>query len=115
MNEIIKLFNEECGDIVRLPALLGQPEVIMTFRPENFEKVFRVEGTWPERIGFDTLKHYRLNKRPDIYDEYEGLITSQDVKWHKMRTIANPILMQPKVVKLYTSQVDKISSEFVEM
>lgn len=115
MNEIIKLFNEECGDIVRLPALLGQPEVIMTFKPENFEKVFRVEGTWPERMGFDTLRHYRLKKRPDIYDEYEGLITSQDEKWHRMRTIANPILMQPKVVKLYTSQVDKISSEFVEM
>lgn len=115
MNGVIKLFNEECGDIVRVPAMLGQPEIIMTFKAENFDKVFRVEGTWPERMGFDSLKYYRLNKRPDIYGEYEGLITSQGEKWHTMRTIANPIIMQPKVIKLYTSQVDKISSEFVEM
>ena len=74
-----------------------------------------MEGTWPERFGFESLKHYRTTKRPEIYANYEGLITSKDEKWYKMRSLANPILMQPKTVKAYTPQIDEIAQEFVEM
>jgi hypothetical protein len=32
-----------------------------------------------------------------------------------MRSIANPILMQPKIMKKYTTQVDDIAKEFIEL
>lgn len=66
-------------------------------------------------MGFDTLKYYKTKIRPDIYGKYEGLFTAQEEKWHNMRTIANPILLQPKIVKRYTTQVDEIAQEFVDM
>jgi cytochrome P450 family 12 len=66
-------------------------------------------------MGFESLKYYKQTVRPDIYGEYEGLFTAQEEKWHSMRTIANPILLQPKIVKRYTSQIDDIAKEFVDM
>lgn len=39
LRDTMKLINEEYGEIVRLPGMLGMPEVVMTFNPENFEKV----------------------------------------------------------------------------
>jgi cytochrome P450 family 12 len=62
----------------------------------------------------ETLNFYR-ESRPNIYKEYLGLFSSQGKEWHDMRTIANPIMMQPKTAKLYCSQVDEIAKEFVEL
>lgn len=63
----------------------------------------------------ETLNFYRKEKRPDIYGEYVGLITSQGEEWRDMRSIVNPIMMKPLNVKVYCSQVDEIAKEFVEL
>lgn len=74
-----------------------------------------MEGVWPVRIGLDSLTYYRTEKRPDIYKEYLGLFPTQGKPWHDMRTIANPIMMQPKTIKLYCDQVDEVAKDFVQL
>lgn len=78
-------------------------------------QVFRSEGQWPVRMGLETLAHYRKNIRPEIYKEQGGLFAEQGESWQKMRTLANPIMLQPRIIKLYCKQVDEVAKEFVGM
>jgi cytochrome P450 family 12 len=73
--KIFRLLRKEFGEIVSFPGVFGQPPVIMTFNVDNFEKVYRTEGQYPFRRGFDTLTHYRKTIRPEIYGEFGSLLT----------------------------------------
>jgi len=35
--------------------------------------------------------------------------------WHKIRSIVNPIMMQPNTIKLYIPQVEAIVDDFIKM
>lgn len=39
MNQMMRIFNEEYGNIVRFPAMLGRPEIVTVYKPEDMEKV----------------------------------------------------------------------------
>ena len=39
IREITKMFYDEFGDTIRIPAMLGRPEVVVTYNADNFEKV----------------------------------------------------------------------------
>lgn len=32
-----------------------------------------------------------------------------------MRTVVNPVMLQPRIAKLYIPRIDEISAEFVDM
>uniref|UniRef100_A0A182QZP4 Uncharacterized protein n=1 Tax=Anopheles farauti TaxID=69004 RepID=A0A182QZP4_9DIPT len=103
---------DDFGPLFRLPAMLGRKDLLMSFAPEDFAKLYRTEGAWPLRNGFETLAYYRRNVRPEIFADAEGVVTAQGEAWYKMRTIANPIMMQPKTVRVYVGDVDEIAREF---
>lgn len=67
---------EEYGELTKLPGLFGKPEVVMSHEVESREKVFRFDGKFPSRIGLDALNYYRETVRPDIYSEYQSLLSS---------------------------------------
>ncbi|CAG9797568.1 unnamed protein product [Chironomus riparius] len=115
MREMQQLFYEEYGNIMRIPAMLGRPQFIITFNPDDFETVYRVEGNWPVRMGLDSLTYYRDTKRQEIYGDLGSLFISHGEKWANIRSIANPILMQPKTIKRYVAQIDDIAKEFVDL
>uniref|UniRef100_A0A182IJQ1 Uncharacterized protein n=1 Tax=Anopheles atroparvus TaxID=41427 RepID=A0A182IJQ1_ANOAO len=106
---------EDYGDIVRVSGALGKRDLVLTYRPEDFEKVFRTEGHWPVRPGFESFAYYRQKERPEIFGGMGGLVTEHGEKWQKMRTIVNPVLMQPKTIKLYVDQVDEVAREFMSI
>jgi len=66
-------------------------------------------------MGLDSLRYYKETKRPELYKDLGSLFASNGEKWSNMRTIANPILMQPKTTKRYLTQIDDIAKEFVEL
>jgi cytochrome P450 family 12 len=39
MREIQQLFYEEYGSIMKIPAMLGRPQFVITFNPDDFETV----------------------------------------------------------------------------
>uniref|UniRef100_A0A182M3X7 Cytochrome P450 n=1 Tax=Anopheles culicifacies TaxID=139723 RepID=A0A182M3X7_9DIPT len=104
---------EDFGNLYRVPGVMGRPDVIMSFSPEDFEKIFRTEGQRPVRRSFDTMTYYRQQIRPEIFGDMGGLVTSQGELWQKMRSISNPVLMHPKTVKVYLEQVDEVCREFM--
>ncbi|XP_049534811.1 probable cytochrome P450 12a5, mitochondrial isoform X1 [Anopheles darlingi] len=106
---------DDFGSILMLPGMMGRKDVVMSFDPEDFEKVFRTEGTWPVRRGFDSMVYYRQKVRPDVFGEMGGLVTEQGESWQKMRTIVNPVMMQPKTMRLYVDKVDEVAREFLEI
>ena len=82
---------------------------------KKYLKVYRVEGNWPVRMGLDSLAYFRDTKRPEIFGDLGSLFSSNGDKWANIRSIANPILMQPKTIKQYMAQIDDIAKEFVDL
>lgn len=115
ITEMHRLFQEDYGDLIRFPGILGRKDTVMTYRPDDFEKLFRTEGTWPNRRGLDTFVHYRKNVRPDVFKGVGGLVTEQGESWQKFRTIVNPVLLQPKTVRLYVDKLDEVTREFMNI
>lgn len=66
-------------------------------------------------MGLDSLTYYRDTKRQEIYGDLGSLFISHGEKWANIRSIANPILMQPKTIKRYVAQIDDIAKEFVDL
>jgi hypothetical protein len=42
MNQMMEMFQKEYGNIVRFPKMLGRPEVVTVYKPEDMEKVKNV-------------------------------------------------------------------------
>uniref|UniRef100_A0A182SG32 Cytochrome P450 n=1 Tax=Anopheles maculatus TaxID=74869 RepID=A0A182SG32_9DIPT len=113
--ELYGRWRDDYGLLMRIKGMLGRPDIVITFRPEDFEKVFRTEGVWPIRRASETLSYYRQRVRPDVFGELSGLITTQGEEWQKVRTMVNPVMMQPKIIQLYVDQVDAIAREFMSI
>lgn len=110
MIEIFEKVREDFGNIVRFPGTLNRRDVIITFDPKDFEKVYRTEGPNPGRLqGFESLANFRQNYRQDIYEKTTGLLTDQGPSWGALRSTVNPVMLQPKTVKLYIPQVTAVS------
>ncbi|XP_065083608.1 cytochrome P450 CYP12A2-like [Ochlerotatus camptorhynchus] len=110
-----RLFREDYGDLVRMPGILGRRDVLLSFRPDDFEMLFRNEGQWPIRRGIDTFVYYRKHVRPDVFKGLGGLVTEQGESWQKFRTTVNPVMMQPKIIKLYVDKLDDVAREFMKI
>ncbi|XP_052870893.1 cytochrome P450 CYP12A2-like [Anopheles cruzii] len=106
---------DDFGPILRMPGILGRNDIVLSFNPDDYEKVFRTEGAWPIRRGLDSMAYYRQKVRPEVFGAMGGLLTEQGESWQKMRTIVNPVMMQPKTIKLYIDQVDEVAREFLEI
>lgn len=108
-----RAMRSDFGDIVRIPGMLGRADTILTFKPEIFEKVFRTEGQYPERRGLETFIYYRKKVRPEIFGDMGGLLSEHGEKWLDLRSKVSPVMLQPKVVKMYVEKVDQVVGEFL--
>ncbi|EAA12388.2 AGAP008022-PA [Anopheles gambiae str. PEST] len=111
--DLFAQWREDYGDLIRIKGIFGRPDIVVTFQPEDFAKVFRTEGAWPIRRSSATLSYYREKVRPEVFGELSGLITTQGETWQQLRTIVNPVMMQPKIIRLYVDQVDAVAREFM--
>ncbi|XP_037945860.1 probable cytochrome P450 12a4, mitochondrial [Teleopsis dalmanni] len=105
---------EDYGDVFLMPAMLGREAILITHNPEDFERVFRNEGIWPLRPGSKALRYHREKHRADFFENIEGLISTQGEKWGNFRSAVNPVLMQPKNVKLYLQKMSQVNCDFVD-
>lgn len=103
------------GPLARVPGLFGKPNVVYVFDPEHNKTIFRTEGAWPLRRNIETFDYYRKRLRPDVFLDMGGLVSDQGEQWHKLRKIANPVMLSPRTVRSYMPAVDQVSQEFVRM
>lgn len=109
-----RAMRSDYGDVVRIPGFLGRADTVITFKPDIFEKVFRTEGPHPRRRGLETFIYYRKKVRPEVFGDTGGLLSEHGEKWFEVRSKVNPVMLQPKVVKMYVDKVDQVAREFLE-
>ncbi|KAH8417248.1 hypothetical protein KR222_007047 [Zaprionus bogoriensis] len=115
LSQLVLAVREDYGDILRMPTIFGSTPMVSTYNPKDFEVVYRHEGIWPHRPGSDTMRYHREEFRKDFFQGVEGLIPSQGKSWGEFRSIVNPVLMQPKNVRLYYKKMSQVNSEFVDL
>ncbi|XP_036343371.1 cytochrome P450 CYP12A2-like isoform X1 [Rhagoletis pomonella] len=113
-NDLVAAMRSDFGPIFMMPALMGQPSILVTYNPDDFENVFRNEGIWPIRPFSQTMRYYRNKYRADIFDGVEGAIASQGEQWNSFRTVVNPILLQSKSINMYLNKMAQVNQEFVD-
>ncbi|XP_037910565.1 probable cytochrome P450 12a4, mitochondrial [Hermetia illucens] len=111
--DIFEEYRQQYGEIFKMIGMFGKPDNVLVFDPKDFETIYRTEGVWPVRRGLDTVEHYRRKVRPDIFGG-GGLAIEQGKEWAEFRTAVNPVMMQPKIVKLYVPQINKFVDEFIQ-
>ncbi|XP_061391257.1 cytochrome P450 CYP12A2-like [Musca vetustissima] len=112
--QIIMGLREDMGPICRIKLYPGRPYMVFTHNPHDFEQVFRNEGMWPTRPGLEVFSYYRNVHRSDFFQVTEGLIGTNGEKWWNFRSIVNPIVMQPKNIRLYFQKLARVNEEFIE-
>ncbi|XP_055847816.1 cytochrome P450 CYP12A2-like [Episyrphus balteatus] len=112
--EINRIYRKDYGEIFMLPGLFGKRNVVCSFDPEDYQKVFRTEGIWPVRRGLDIVHYYRKILRPHIFKHAAGLVAEQGENWAHFRKITNPVMMNPKTTKFYVPRMDNAMKEFIE-
>ncbi|XP_023033142.1 cytochrome P450 CYP12A2 [Drosophila willistoni] len=112
--DVLLELRTQMGPLFRLPAMLGRPEFVVSHDPNHFERVYRVEGVWPERPGNDIIKYHRSVLQKDLFQGIDGLLATQGKTWADFRTLVNPVLMQPKTVRLYYKKMSQVNKEFMQ-
>ncbi|KAH8250038.1 hypothetical protein KR026_004189 [Drosophila bipectinata] len=115
--DYLKMFEamrKDYGNLYFMPGVMGNPSFLATHNPKDFETVFRNEGVWPHRPGNEALLYHREELRKDFYQGVMGVLPTQGKAWGDFRSIVNPVLMQPKNVRLYYKKMSQVNREFVQ-
>ena len=80
--------------------------------PFKLHRIFRTEGKFPDRPGFEILKHYR-KKRIEKYASGGILITCGE-DWWRIRSKAQQPFLKTKNVEHYVPVLGDIADEFIE-
>lgn len=76
LDQLVVNFRKDYGTIAKFPGFMGQRPMVMTFLPEDIEKVLRTEGKNPFRRPLDSMIYFRKQHRPDLYPAGAGLIVT---------------------------------------
>ncbi|XP_037824421.1 cytochrome P450 CYP12A2-like [Lucilia sericata] len=112
--DLMMALKRDLGNIARLHGYFGREDMVVTHNVDDFVTVLRNEGIWPARPGLDAIHYYRHVYRRDFFQGVEGIITTRDEKWATFRSAVNPVLMQPRNVRLYMHKMSQVNRELVE-
>ncbi|XP_045763943.1 cytochrome P450 CYP12A2-like isoform X1 [Maniola jurtina] len=114
--ELAQILYENYGPLVRVEGGIGMSPVIFIYDPEVALNIFRNENETPVRPGFDALEYFRkfyYSRKDNPWEETTGLITEHGEPWKKFRSTVNPILLQPKNIKMYTDALNQVAEDMV--
>ncbi|CAG9837179.1 unnamed protein product [Diabrotica balteata] len=114
-DELLLRFQQRYGDVVHFGGIWGRREKVFLYNPDDMEYLFRNTGPFPSRLIMDCMYYYRKKVRKDLYKGNVGLTFINGEEWYKLRTIVNPILMQPKTVQQYTTRMDGVAKDLMKL
>lgn len=65
---------QQYGDVVKIEKILGRPDMVFLFDPDQIEKVFRSEDALPYRPSMPSLNYYKHVLRKDFFGDIGGVI-----------------------------------------
>ncbi|XP_023951078.2 cytochrome P450 CYP12A2 isoform X1 [Bicyclus anynana] len=116
-NFVTTVLYDQYGPIVKIDGFFGSPSIVLLFDAEASAQILRGENWMPIRTSFQSLDYFRQNfykRRGAAPDEPTGLISDQGDVWKKFRSTVNPILLQPKTIKLYTNSLTEVAEDMVK-
>lgn len=93
--------------------LINLPSKLKLYLNVSNNRLFRNEGRYPERPGFETLKHYRAN-RPEKFTSDGILIDHGDEGWWRIRSKARHTFLNKKKEENYMPVLGNIAEEFID-
>ncbi|CAH2063620.1 unnamed protein product, partial [Iphiclides podalirius] len=112
--EMLENLYKQYGPIVKIPGLFRSPNLFILYDAESIAYVLRSENWLPKRPGFQSLEHYRKVYKKNNENDVTGLTTDHGEQWKKLRSMVNPVLMQPKTIKLYSTILDEVAKDMIE-
>ncbi|XP_019874439.1 probable cytochrome P450 49a1 [Aethina tumida] len=101
------------GKIVKMEGLLGRPDMVFLFDPDDIEMVFRQEDAMPLRPSMPSLNYYKHVYRKDFFGDVAGVIAVHGENWQSFRSKVNQIMLQPRIAKMYIKAIESTSQELV--
>lgn len=98
------------GDIYR--EKFGSLNIVVTFKPDDIEAIFRNEGQYPNRGELESMKAYR-NSRKQWYTS-TGVMVLQGKEWWNLRSKVQKHLLKPKAVREYLNPLQDVAKDFVK-
>ena len=99
------------GPIAKEEFQWGKP-IVHLFDPNDFEKVFRNQGKYPNRPPNEFVRFYR-ESRPDRYPGI-GLAHSQGEEWFKERQLLAPVLLKLGALDSHIKSQNQICDDFIQ-
>nr|QST15058.1 CYP362A5 protein [Diaphanosoma celebensis] len=90
----------------------GAPPIVWIKNPDDVETVFRNEGNFPKRFGFDSVRKYR-EERVEYYTS-TGLLFAEGEDWWKLRSKVQQSLLKPQNIYNYLPAINDIGHEFID-
>ncbi|KAL0839369.1 hypothetical protein ABMA28_016102 [Loxostege sticticalis] len=110
--EFGKHLYQKYGPIVRFNGFFGSTPFLVLFDPDCVSVVLQSENVMPIRPGFQTLTYYRRKKNKN--NQPMGLLADVGEAWKHFRTVVNPVLLEPEVVRLYSEKLDGVALDMIE-
>nr|CAD7418619.1 unnamed protein product [Timema cristinae] len=114
VDKVCRRLHAQYGRVVKLSSLLGRPDMVFLFDPDDIERVFRSEELMPHRPSMPSLNYYKHVLRRDFFGDNPGLIAVHGESWCKFRTKVQQPMLQPRTAKLYVRQVEQTAKHFVQ-
>lgn len=112
--ENVKDMHKTYGKMVRLDSMLGLKPFVLLLDPEMGEQVLRAENLNSARKAFDTLVYYRTEIEKEKFKGSRGLLVEQEAIWREFRMKVNVPLLDLKMIRKYTGQIEVVTMEFIK-
>ncbi|KAJ8940447.1 hypothetical protein NQ318_007148 [Aromia moschata] len=114
IDKVSEMLYKRYGKIVKMEGLLGRPDMLFLFDPDDIERVFRQEDSLPYRPSMPSLNYYKHVYRKEFFGEHGGVIAVHGEKWQSFRSKVNQIMLQPRTAKMYVRAIASTAQEFVD-
>ncbi|KAF2885238.1 hypothetical protein ILUMI_20930 [Ignelater luminosus] len=108
------LFYKEYGKIVKLSGLMGRPDLLFVYDPDEIEKVYREEGPTPYRPSMPCLVKYKSVVRKDFFGDLPGVVGVHGEPWREFRTKVQKPILQLQTVKKYIEPIEDVTNYFIQ-
>ncbi|CAB3256715.1 unnamed protein product [Arctia plantaginis] len=113
---VVQRLFDKYGPLIKFEGMLRTRDIIVLGDPETSAYVLRSENWLPIRPGFFSLEHYRKEYKngKGQNSRATGLITDHGEVWKDFRSTVNPVMLQPRNIKLYSSVLDEVAQDMIK-
>ncbi|KAK6626111.1 hypothetical protein RUM43_006416 [Polyplax serrata] len=114
LDKVMESLYRDYGEIVKVSGLIGHPDLLFVFNPNEIERIFKKEETMPHRPSMPSVKYYKQVLRKDFFGKDAGVVGVHGQQWDDFRSKVHQTMMQPNTAKKYFAPLNQITIEFLD-